>query len=328
MAVGFGDAQDVLDPADQHRVALVEVELQVAEQDDVARVVGGEHAVEELEGVQRIGAGGDAAFLGIDQALGGGPGVEVAFEGGAGGGDFRFGAGFFGTDDGEAGIAGAEVGGELVLHGMMDLMSWLGWIGDRVEVGQGDGGSLGVRVGRAEVGAFPGEAGLAGGIAVEELAGGGAADLPLLGAFAEADVRGPEDGESPERTEIDRFGVEAVDVTAGVEAKGLAHGLCASFAELLLVLVALGLPPEVGFAGALPGFAEGVLDGLGRGFAAFALEAIGLDGDFPEWGNADMDAAAHSEPPSRVSRIEPSASTWRVVRSPRERASRMVLWTP
>ena len=53
-----------------------------------------------------------------------------------------------------------------------------------------------------------------------------------------------------------------------------------SFAELLLVLAALGLPPEVGFAGALPGFAEGVLDGLGGGLAAFALEAFGLDGDF------------------------------------------------
>ena len=80
VAVGFGDAQDVLDAADQHRVALVEVELQVAQQHDVARVVGCEHAVEELEGFQRIGAWGDAAFLGIDEALGGGPGVEAAFE--------------------------------------------------------------------------------------------------------------------------------------------------------------------------------------------------------------------------------------------------------
>jgi hypothetical protein len=80
VAVGFGDAQDVLEPADQHRVALVQVELQVAQQHDVARAGLGEHAVEQLEGVQRIGAGGDAAFLGIDQALGGGPGVEAAFE--------------------------------------------------------------------------------------------------------------------------------------------------------------------------------------------------------------------------------------------------------
>ena len=100
-------------------IALVHVELQVAEQDDVARAVGGEHAVEELEGVQRIGAGGDAAFLGIDQALAGGPGVEAAFERSADGGDFRFGARFFGTDDGEAGIAGVQIGGELVLHEMM-----------------------------------------------------------------------------------------------------------------------------------------------------------------------------------------------------------------
>jgi hypothetical protein len=163
---------------------------------------------------------------------------------------------------------------------------------------------------------------------MEELAGGGAADLPELGAFTEADVRGPEDGQSPERTKIDRFGVKAVDVTAGVEAKGLAHGLCASFAEGLLVLVALGLPPEVGFAGALTGFAESILNGLGRGLAAFALEPFGLDTDVSRWRHADMDAAAHSEPPSNVSRIEPSASCLRVVRSPRERASRMVLWMP
>ena len=99
-------------------------------------------------------------------------------------------------------------------------------------------------------------------------------------------------------------------------------------AELLFIPLVRGLPPEVGFAGALPGFAQGLLNRLGRGLATFALEAIGLDGDFPERGNADMDAAVHNEPPSNVSRIEPSASCRRVVRSPRERASRMVLWTP
>ena len=71
---------------------------------------------------------------------------------------------------------------------------------------------------------FPDEARLAGWIAMEELAGGGAADLPQLGALAEADVRGPEDMESSERTEIDRFGVKAVDVTTRVETKGLVHG--------------------------------------------------------------------------------------------------------
>jgi hypothetical protein len=115
----FGDAQDVLEAADEHRVALVEVELQVAQQDDVARVVGGEHAVEELEGIERIRARGDPAVGGIDQALGGGPGVEAAFDGSAGGGDVGLGAGFFGTDDGEAGVAGAQVGGEV--HGVVDL---------------------------------------------------------------------------------------------------------------------------------------------------------------------------------------------------------------
>jgi len=76
-----------------------------------------------------------------------------------------------------------------------------------------------------QVGAFPDEAGLAGGIAVEEFAGGGAADVPLLGLFTEADVRGSEDLEPSERTEVNRFGVEAVDAAAGVEAEGLAHGL-------------------------------------------------------------------------------------------------------
>jgi hypothetical protein len=95
--------------------------------------------------------------------------------------------------------------------------------------------------------------------------------------------------------------------------------------ELLVVVLAVGLPPEIGLAGALPGFTERLFDRFGGGLAAFALEAFGLDGDFPKWGNADVDAAAHSEPPSKVSRIEPSASTLRVLRSPRLWASRMVL---
>jgi len=102
----------------------------------------------------------------------------------------------------------------------------------------------------------------------------------------------------------------------------------ASSSELLTVLLLVVLPPEVGLAGACTGFAQRVLNGLGGGFTAFALEAIGLDRDFPKWGNPNMDAAAHSAPPSNVSRIEPSASTRRVLRSPRKRASRMVLWTP
>jgi hypothetical protein len=53
---------------------------------------------------------------------------------------------------------------------------------------------------------------------VEEFAGVGAADVPLLGFLKEADVRGPEDLEPSERTEIDRFGVKAVDLTARFEA--------------------------------------------------------------------------------------------------------------
>lgn len=85
------------------------------------------------------------------------------------------------------------------------------------------------------------------------------------------------------------------------------------------------LSPEVGLAGALPGLSEGVLDRFGGGLAAFALEAFGLDGDFPSWGNADVDAAAHSEPPSKVSRTLPSCSCLRETRSPRVRASRIVL---
>ena len=47
----------------------------------------------------------------VHQSLGGGPGMEFAFEGSAGVSDFRFSPGFFGSDECEAGIAGAEVGG-------------------------------------------------------------------------------------------------------------------------------------------------------------------------------------------------------------------------
>jgi hypothetical protein len=79
-------------------------------------------------------------------------------------------------------------------------------------------GSLDLRVGRAKIFAFPLQAGLTRGIAVEELARRGAADFPQLGSFAEADVRGPEDLQSPERTEVNRFSVEAVDSTTLMEA--------------------------------------------------------------------------------------------------------------
>ena len=70
---------------------------------------------------------------------------------------------------------------------------------------------------------FPCETGVARGIGVEYRAGVGMAHVPLLGCGVEADVRGPDDVEPSERTEIDRFGVEAADAAAGVKAKGLAH---------------------------------------------------------------------------------------------------------
>jgi hypothetical protein len=165
----------------------------------------------------------------------------------------------------------------------------------------------------------------------EHLAGVGGVHVPVLGGGVEADVRGPDDLESPERAEINRFGVEAADVAAGIEAEGGVHGLWALIAssKLLVVGLAVGLPPEVRFAGALSGFPERLLDGLGRGFAAFALEAIGLDGDLAEGRNADVDAAGtHSAPPSKVSRTLPSCSCRRWTRSPRVRASRIVLWMP
>ena len=116
MAVGLGDTQDVFYPAHEHRVGLVEVELQVAHEHDVARAVAGEEPVEKLQGFKRIRALGDAALLGVHQALGGGPGVKAALDGGAGGGDFRFRPRLLGTDDGEAGIAGPQIGSELSLH--------------------------------------------------------------------------------------------------------------------------------------------------------------------------------------------------------------------
>ena len=116
--------------------------------------------IQQLENIERIRARGDPAFQGIDQTLGGGPGVEVAVESGADRSDFGFCPRFLGANDGEAGVAGAQIGDELVLHGMMIWDDgWLEVVGDRVEVG------------RAEVFSLPGEAGLARGIAVEELAG-------------------------------------------------------------------------------------------------------------------------------------------------------------
>ena len=75
------------------------------------RIRGGKHAVEELEGIQWIGAGGDAVVLHVNKALGGGPSVEAAFEGSTDGSDFGFCARLFGGDNRETGIPGAEVGG-------------------------------------------------------------------------------------------------------------------------------------------------------------------------------------------------------------------------
>jgi hypothetical protein len=74
-----------------------------------------------------------------------------------------------------------------------------------------------------EVGLFPAQAFVSGSMGEERRAGAGFAHVPLLGGFVEADVRGPDDLESSERTKIDRFGVEAVDAAAGVEAKGAFH---------------------------------------------------------------------------------------------------------
>jgi hypothetical protein len=56
------------------------------------------------------------------------------------------------------------------------------------------------------------------------LAGVGVVDVPLLGGGVEADVRRPDDVEPSERTEINRLGIEAADVAAGIEAEdGWSH---------------------------------------------------------------------------------------------------------
>lgn len=110
----------------------LKVELQVAEEDDVARGVAGEERVQQLEHFERIRAGGAAAIHGIDEALGGGPGMEAAFEGGADGSDFRFGACLLGTDYGEPEVAGAEVGDELVLYGIRELWVHSWWLATKI----------------------------------------------------------------------------------------------------------------------------------------------------------------------------------------------------
>lgn len=57
----------------------------------------------------------------------------------------------------------------------------------------------------------------------EHFAGIGGMHVPVLVGVVEADVRGPDDLKSPERTEIDHIGVEAANVAARVEAEGGVH---------------------------------------------------------------------------------------------------------
>ena len=77
----------------------------------MTRAVGGEELIQQLENIERIRARGDPAFQGIDQTLGGGPGVEVAVESGADRSDFGFCPRLLGTDDGESGIAAGQLAG-------------------------------------------------------------------------------------------------------------------------------------------------------------------------------------------------------------------------
>jgi len=60
---------------------MIEVQLQVAEKSNHARLLVREQAVQQLHRVQRVGTGGDPLFDDIDQPFGGRPGNEVAFEG-------------------------------------------------------------------------------------------------------------------------------------------------------------------------------------------------------------------------------------------------------
>lgn len=76
---------------------------------------------------------------------------------------------------------------------------------------------------RLEIERFPSQAFTARRVGEEHLAGRGMAHVPFLGGWVEADVRGPEDGQSSERMEWDRFGIQAVDETTGLEAKGGVH---------------------------------------------------------------------------------------------------------
>ena len=81
------------------------------------------------------------------------------------------------------------------------------------------GWALRSRVRWKEVFPFPDEAGFPRGIAVELATGGGTTDFPLLGGFVEPDIRGPEDFEPSERTEINCLGVEAIHTATRVDAE-------------------------------------------------------------------------------------------------------------
>ena len=63
---------------------------------------------------------------------------------------------------------------------------------------------------------LPGEAGLAGGMGVEEVATG-VAHLPFLSGLVELDRGGPPQGEPPDRAEFDGLGVETVTLAIGGE---------------------------------------------------------------------------------------------------------------
>ena len=108
----LGEAKEILQPADEHRVVLIEVHLQVAQHDDVALAFLAEEGFNVHEGFQRIRARGGASGLEIHEAVGGRPRVEVALEFGTGGGQFGLSACFFRGDEDESGVAGTEVGGE------------------------------------------------------------------------------------------------------------------------------------------------------------------------------------------------------------------------
>ena len=91
-------AKKILQPADEHRVVLIEVHLQVAQHDDVALAFLAEERFDVHEGFQRIRTRGGTSGWNIHETVGGRPGVKVALEFGTGGGQFGFGACFFRGD--------------------------------------------------------------------------------------------------------------------------------------------------------------------------------------------------------------------------------------